>query len=232
MNAGDEARRYLRQHGHGVLSTNSKKLGGYPFGSVVTCVPDHSARPVIYISRLAEHTKNIDADSRVSLLVRDANTDPQAGARLTLTGDAVRATGDLAALQARFLAYVPDAARLVELGDFSFYRIEPVTLRYIGGFGAIHWISADAFAPPANSIPEYEADIVTHMNIDHAAALRNCCRHFKNRQPAEVAMIALDCDGFDVRADGELLRFDFASPVIDADTARAALTAIAEQVRG
>ena len=112
MNAGDEARRYLRQHGHGVLSTNSKKLGGYPFGSVVTCVPDHSARPVIYISRLAEHTKNIDADSRVSLLVRDANTDPQAGARLTLTGDAVRATGDLAALQARFLAYVPDAARL------------------------------------------------------------------------------------------------------------------------
>jgi putative heme iron utilization protein len=232
MNAGDEARRYLRQHRHGVLSTISKKLGGHPFGSVVTCALDHSARPVIYISRLAEHTKNIDADPRVSLLVRDGNTDPQSGARLTLIGDAVRATGDLAALQARFLAYVPDAARLVELGDFLFYRIEPVTLRYIGGFGAIHWISANAFTPLANTLDKCERDIVAHMNVEHTAALREYCRHFKNRQPAEVTMIALDCDGFDVRADGELLRFDFAPPVIDADTARVALTTMAKQAHG
>jgi putative heme iron utilization protein len=195
-------------------------------------VHDHSARPVIYISRLAEHTKNIDADPRVSLLVRDANTVPQAGARLTLIGDAVRATGDLAALRARFLAYVPDAARLVELGDFSFYRIEPATLRYIGGFGAIHWIAADAFAPPSNALDKCEADIVAHMNAEHTAALRDYCRHFKNRQPAAVTMIALDCDGFDVRADDELLRFDFALPVIDADSAHAALATMAEQARG
>jgi putative heme iron utilization protein len=70
------------------------------------------------------------------------------------------------------------------------------------------------------------------MNVEHTAALREYCRHFKNRQPAEVTMIALDCDGFDVRADGELLRFDFAPPVIDADTARAALTTMAKQAHG
>jgi putative heme iron utilization protein len=186
---------------------------------------------VIYISRLAEHTKNIEADPRVSLLVRDAGANPQAGARLTLTGNAVRAADDSAVLQARFVAYVPDAARLVALGDFSFYRIEPVSLRYIGGFGAIHWISAPAFAPPANSLHDIEADIVAHMNADHAATLRDYCHHFKNRQPAAVAMIAIDCDGFDVRADGELLRFDFDEPVVDSQAARSALMAMASRTR-
>jgi heme iron utilization protein len=231
MNAADEARRYLRRHRHGVLSTISKKLGGYPFGSVVPCVPDHSARPVIFISRLAEHTKNLDADPRVSLLVRDTNSDVQDSARLTLIGNAVHANNNLAALEARYLKYVPDAARLVSLGDFSFYQIEPVALRYIGGFGAIHWISAQDYTPLANTMGECEADIVTHMNADHAAALRDYCRHFKRCQPAAVTMTGIDYDGFDVRADDELMRFDFDSPVVDAHMARAALVAMAAQAR-
>jgi putative heme iron utilization protein len=231
MNAAAAARRYLRRHHHGVLSTISKKLDGYPFGSIVPCVTDHAARPVIFISRLAEHTRNIEADARVSLLVRDDHSDAQAGARLTLIGNARRVSDDLAALQARYLNYLPDAARLLALGDFSFYRIEPVTLRYIGGFGAIEWISADGYAPPANALAESETAIVAHMNADHAAALHAYCRHFKRRQPAAVAMIGIDCDGFDVRADGELLRFDFAQPVVDAQRARAALTAMAGQAR-
>ncbi|HEX3171590.1 MAG TPA: pyridoxamine 5'-phosphate oxidase family protein, partial [Burkholderiales bacterium] len=94
MSAGDDARRYLRRFRHGVLSTLSKKFAGYPFGSVVPCVTDHAARPVILISGLAEHTKNIAADARVSLLVRDADIDPQEGARLTLIGDARPAGAD------------------------------------------------------------------------------------------------------------------------------------------
>jgi putative heme iron utilization protein len=230
MSTGPECRRYLRRHRHGLLSTISKKLGGHPFGSVTACVTDHAARPVILISRLAEHTKNIDADPRVSLLVRDADADAQAGARLTLVGNAVR-TDDGPAVQTRYVACVPDAARLLALGDFAFYRIEPLMLRYIGGFGAIHWIAAADYAPPANTMAEYEADIVAHMNADHAAALRDYCRHFKQKQPATVAMAAIDCDGFDVRADGELLRFDFDPPVVDAQMARAALVTMAKQAR-
>jgi putative heme iron utilization protein len=231
MKAGDDARSYLRRHRHGVLSTLSKKLDGYPFGSIVPCVTDHAARPVIFISRLAEHTKNIDADPRVSLLVRDAGSDPQAGARLTFVGNARRASDDLATLQARYLNLIPDAARLVALGDFSFYRIEPVVLRFIGGFGAIEWISAHDYAPPANTLAECEADIVAHMNTAHATTLRDYCRHFQGRHPVAVTMVGIDCDGFDVRADGEHLRIDFDPPVIDAHTARAALAAMAGQSR-
>ena len=231
MNEGNDARRYLRRHRHGVLSTISKKLDGYPFGSVVRYVTDDAARPVIYISRLAEHTKNIAADPRVSLLVRGPETDPQGGARLTLIGNAVRVSGDLALLQARYVACIPDAERLVALGDFSFYRIEPVTLRYIGGFGAIHWVSARSYAPPANSLHEHQADLVTPMNAEHTTALHDYCRHFKQRQPAAVSFIAIDCDGFDVRADDELLRFDFHPPLVDAKSALAELNAMAGQAR-
>lgn len=230
MSMGAECRRYLRRHRDGVLSTLSLKLGGHPFGSVTACATDHAACPLLLISRLAEHTKNIDADPRVSLLVRDADADAQAGARLTLVGNAVRAD-DGPAVQTRYLACFPDASRLLALGDFAFYRIEPVTLRYIGGFGAIHWITAENYAPPANTMAECEADIVAHMNAGHADALRDCCRHCTRKQPASFAMTAIDCDGFDVRADGELLRFDFDPPVVDAHTARAALAAVAKQAR-
>ena len=231
MSTGHEARRYLRHHRYGVLSTISTKLDGYPFGSVVPCVTDHAAQPVILVSRLAEHTKNIEADPRVSLLVRDAGADPQESARLTMVGNARPAGADRAALQARYLQYFPAAEQLLALGDFSFFRIKPVTLRYIGGFGAIHWIPANSYAPPANTLAACEADIVAHMNADHAAALRDYCRHFKHKQPAMIGMVGIDCDGFDVRADNELLRFDFAQLVVDAPAARAALKAMVAEAR-
>src|SRR6187455_2488825 len=213
MSEGDNARRYLRRFRHGVLSTLSKKFAGYPFGSVVPCVTDHAARPVILISGLAEHTKNIAADARVSLLVRDADIDPQEGARLTLIGDARPAGADGSAIQTRYLRFFPAAERLLALGDFAFFHIEPVALRYIGGFGAIHWITAASYAPPANTLAAIEEDIIAHMNADHAAALRDYCRHAGRQEPASISMVGIDCDGFDVRADAELLRFDFAQPV-------------------
>ena len=231
MSDGDAARRYLRHHWYGALSTISQKLAGYPFGSIVPCVTDHAARPVILVSRLAEHTKNMLADPRVSLLVRDDRADPQENSRLTMIGNAkpVHAADD--AVQARYLRYFPGAARLLALGDFSFFHIEPVTLRYIGGFGAIHWISAMNYAPPANALAAVEADIIAHMNADHLAALRDCCRHFSREEPAALAMIGIDCDGVDVRADDRILRFDFNQPVSNAPDARTALKALVAATR-
>jgi len=202
MSHGEQARRYLRARHHGVLSTLSRKLEGYPFGSVVPFMLDPAARPVVLISRLAEHTQNIEADSRVSLLASDAGDDVRAGARLTLIGDAARAGGDLAALRSRYLNYFPDAGRLLALGDFSFYAIEPRLLRYIGGFGDIQWISAEIYSPPANRLAEQEQDILAHMNTDHGHNLRDYCRHYHGKTVREARMIGIDCDGFDLRADG------------------------------
>ena len=228
---GADARRYLRRQCYGVLSTLSKKLDGYPFGSMVPFMLDHAARPVMYISRLAEHTKNIDSDPRASLLVHEPTANVQAAARLTLVGDAVRVSDNLDALRARYLNYFPDATRLIALGDFAFYRIVPLRLRYIGGFGAIHWISGEDYAPPANQLAAQEPEIVAHMNADHAQSLRDFCRHFRQAPAHDATMVGIDCDGFDARADGGLLRFDFDQPITDGAEARGALIRMAHEAR-
>lgn len=230
MSEATEVRSYLRRRHHGVLSTISQKLGGYPFGSVVPFVLDHGARPVILISRLAEHTRNVEADPRVSLLASDGGGNAQAGARVTLVGEAARLE-DQQAPRARYLRYFPDAERLLALGDFAFYAIAPKTVRYIGGFGDIRWISSDAYAPPANDFAAQEDALIARMNVEHAHDLRDLCRHYHGRAASQARLVGIDCDGFDVRADGELVRIDFERPASDAAEAREALLAMANRVR-
>jgi putative heme iron utilization protein len=213
-----------------VLATLSAKLGGYPFGSVVPFVLDAECRPVILVSALAEHTRNLAADPRASLIVHDYAEDVQAGARLTLVAAAARLPDD-ADVRARYLRYFPAAVELLALGDFSFWALAPERLLFIRGFGRIHWLDAPAFRPPASSLAAVENEIVAHMNADHVTALVDYCRHAHDVTPVEVAMAGIDCDGFDIRADGRLLRLEFAAPVTNAGEARAALVAMARAAR-
>ncbi|HET8611112.1 MAG TPA: DUF2470 domain-containing protein [Burkholderiales bacterium] len=230
MTVGSEARRYFRAQRYGVLATLSVKLAGYPFGSVVPYVLDHAARPVILISTIAEHTKNVDADPRVSLLVHEASDNVQANARLTLIGDAQR-MDDQDSFKSRYLRFFPAHADYFETHDFFFYVITPLRVRFIGGFGKIHWVGTQGYAPPANRIQDIEPQILEHMNRDHAHNLRDYCRALHGVEAATAEMIGIDCDGFDVRADGGLLRFAFGQPVTDAATARAALVELAARSR-
>ncbi len=231
MSDARSARCYVRAHHRGVLATVSRRLDGYPFGSVVPFALDHGARPILLVSRLAEHTKNIGADARASLLVHDDVADIQAASRLTLVGDAVPLDAGSDAARARYLRFFPDATRLLELGDFAFYRIEPLQLRFIGGFGSIHWISAASYAPPASELDRNEAAIIAHMNAGHTQCLRDYCAHFKRKTASAPVMVGIDCDGFDLRTDGEWLRFDFAQAVTDPASARAALVDMAREAR-
>ena len=121
----------------------------------------------------------------------------------------------------RYLRYFPEAQTYFAMHDFSFYRIRPVAIRYIGGFGRIHWVDMEDYAVQPYPLIEQESGVVAHMNSDHQDALRDYCRHFHQCAALDVAMLGIDLDGFDVRADGKVLRFDFAQPVIDA--ARTAL---------
>jgi putative heme iron utilization protein len=224
MTSGPEARRYLRRHRYGVLSTLSQTCAGYPFGSVTPFVLDQQAQPVILVSRLAEHTKNIGADPRVSLLVHELAPDIQAGSRLTLVGNA-SVLADAEGIRRRYLRFFPNAERLLALGDFSFYVITVQRLRFIGGFGDILWLSPGDYAPPAHRLAEAEETLIAHIHQNQN--LRACMASLHLRPAAELAMIGIDCDGFDVRADGEILRVDFESEVTTAEEARATLVALA-----
>jgi putative heme iron utilization protein len=182
------------------------------------------------VSALAEHTKNMRDDPRVSLLVHEPSRDVQAAGRLTVVGRA-EPLDPVPALRDRYLRYQPDAAGLLGLGDFAFCVIVPEVLRYIAGFGRIEWIPAASFAPPDSALVQQESEIVAHMNADHTEALRSYCRTLHAREAATVEMVGIDCDGLDVRADDELLRIDFEQPVADAAGARTALAALARQCR-
>lgn len=227
---GDEARRFARAQHSGVLSTISKRLDGYPFGSVSPFILDHAGRPVILISEIAEHTRNIDADPRVSLIVQPYSDDMQTTGRVTVIGRAAR-LAEKDTLGPRYLRYFPQAADYFAMHDFHFYRIEPVKVRWIGGFGRIFWVDPAAWLCAAGSLAAAEDGILAHMNADHADTLRVCCRHFHRVEPDTATMLGIDPDGFDVRADGRTLRFDFAAPVLDAGAARVALVELARQCR-
>lgn len=227
MTEGDQARRYLRAHYSGVLSTLSRRLGGYPFGSIVPFVLDHDAMPVILVSGLAEHTKNLEADSRASLFVHDAGDDVQSGARLTLVGDARRIDADHA-IRARYLRYRPDAEQLLALGDFGFFRIAPAFIRHIAGFGAIRSIAPASYAPPSRVSATVEDEVVARMNAANRDLLIGCCRHRAGSIPQEVSLVGVDTEGFDLLADGRLLRFDFTATVTDVNDLYGAIAAVAE----
>ncbi len=225
-----EARLFVRAHASSVLSTLSKRLGGFPFGSICPLVLDHAARPLILISTLAEHTKNLLADDRASLIVHPCAEDAQAAGRVTLVGR-VQPVEEKTALRARYLRYLPQAAQYFDMHDFHFFRLEIEAIRYIGGFGKIHWVDAARFAAPENELAQAEEDILAHMNHDHAQNLRDYCRHGHGVTPERVEMIGVDIDGFDLRADGRLLRFDFPEIACTAMDVRRALVQLAQETR-
>ena len=215
------ARRLLRAERIGLLSTLSHKLGGYPFGSAVSYMTDHEARPLFLISQLAEHTRNIEQDARASFLVHEQSADVQTAERLTLVGQAVHVE-TTQQLKARYLRYFPSAKQYFSL-DFSFYRIEPVTLRYIGGFGVARWISATEILPPPNSLAQQEEDLLASLNLNQAGDLQFFCRTYYGTSASDATLVGIDCDGFDIVGDGQLLRFDFPETVINAEQAEAML---------
>ncbi|MDP2102548.1 MAG: DUF2470 domain-containing protein [Methylotenera sp.] len=233
-NLAPEAKQFLRSTHSGILSTHSVKFDGYPFGSVAPFVLGHDCQPVILISSIAEHTKNIMLNPKVSLLVFAGTEDLQANARLTLLGSAVKIEKDNEDLRARYLRYLPQAASYFDMHDFAFYRINLTHARYIGGFGNMSWLSSDDFFSPTvdSLLAAQETAIIDHMNADHVHSLIAYCQHFHQIEATQVQMLGLDSDGFDVNvnhgAEVKILRFNFDHPIHDAQSARVALVRMSQ----
>ena len=240
MSLAKEALQFLRTTQSGVLSTFSTKFSGYPFGSVAPFVLDHSGQPIILISTIAEHTQNIIANPKVSLLVFAGDEDLQANARLTLIGEAKKINKEDADLRARYLRYLPQAEGYFDMHDFSFYRIEIAQVRYIAGFGKMGWIAGDTIlsAEIAENSPlaAQETSIIEHMNADHVHSLIAYSKHFHNISATHAEMLGIDTDGFDAKvtkADGgtEILRFSFEQSIYDAQSARMALVEMSKAAK-
>ena len=209
MSTSHEARRMLRAHRYGTLSTLSKKFDGFPFGSITPYLVDHDGSLLIFISTLAEHTKNIRHDPRVSLITHDQR-DPhiQTQGRVTVVGNArLEPAREQAGL--RYLRYFPEARIYFEMQDFSFYRISPVAIRYIGGFGKIHWADLENYTfSQAEAYAKQEEALLTDANSHQQAALQALLRQQHNIEAMEVSAIGYDCDGLDVCCKGQIWRLD------------------------
>lgn len=206
------ARRLLLQRLEGVLSTQSRDVPGYPFGSVVNYLPDASGHPVLLISRLAQHTVNLAADGRCSLtVVEPGRANVQEAARLTWLGMAERVATPPAELVRRFSAYWPEAGEYLQL-DFEFWRIGLHRARFIGGFGKIHWVEPGDL-PLANPLfGAAEESIVSHMNTDHMDALQRYCAVAGISCSDEPVLAGVDSEGMHLRVNRRLHRIGFPKP--------------------
>jgi putative heme iron utilization protein len=191
----------------GTLATLSRKHPGHPFASVMPYALDERGRPLMLISSMAMHTQNLVADGRASLLVAQPTAgDPLAAARLTLVGEAQAVPkADVAGARAAYLARHANASYWVDFDDFGFWRLEPVDFYFVGGFGAMDWVTAFDYATAApDPLAEVSESILQHMNEDHAAGLLAYLRG-RGGEPAggeppdEATMVAIDRLGFKVR---------------------------------
>ena len=223
----------------GSLSTLSRKQPGFPFGSVMPYGLHDRGRPTFLISTMAMHTQNLQADSRASLLVTQQNVvgDPLGAARVTVIGN-VLAIPEVEVPEARklYLSRYAESKYWVDFEDFFFYRMDVVDLYYVGGFGVMGWVSASEYdrAQP-DPLADAAADIIRHMNADHADALILLARTFARIEAQEATMTAVDRLGFHVRLktqDGVRgARIAFLREVCNPAEARTVLVEMVQQAR-
>lgn len=238
----ERARTLVAGQTRGALSTLALDPPGTPFGSVVTYGLDGTGRPCFFVSTLAEHTRNLQADPRASLLVVEdtpPGADPLASGRVTLLGEVaeVADTDEREAAKAAYLEANPSAF-YVDYGDFLCMRLDVTDVRYVGGFGRMSWVDASDYArAEADPLMAAAAGIIAHMNADHADALVTLC-HYDGERPDVVAasMTAVDRYGFEVVADlggdrREAMRIGFRSEQVTGDGVRKELVGMLHRAR-
>jgi heme iron utilization protein len=222
------------------LATIARDPEGYPYGSFVTFAVDEG-NPVFLISALAEHTRNLMADARASLLVAEnVQADPLANARVTLLGRCaiVESEPERESARRAFLAAHPNAAYYAGYGDFSWWKLTVESVRYIGGYGRMSWVSReDWLASRPDPMAEHAPGILEHMNGDHAAALLDYCRRFTRATDATAArMTSVDRYGFEMSVTTgkgpRPVRLAFSRAISTPAEAREELVALAKRARG
>jgi hypothetical protein len=208
-------------------------MRGAPYASLVLIAADLDACPLLLLSDLAQHSRNIAFDPRISLLIDGTAgyRDPLTGPRLTVIGQA-RAVAEPRRL-ARFTAHHTTSAVYSGFADFRLYRVAVERGHLVAGFGRIHWIESRdlLFTGDAAALAAAEPEILRHMNEHHADVVGDCARGLLGRAGADWRMTGIDPEGADLQCDGETARLDFAAPVLTPAAARAALVELAQNAR-
>ena len=224
------ARRLLREGRGAALATLDE--GGAPYASLVAVATEADGAPLILISNLARHTRNLGRDPRASLLIDQRGTDdPTAGPRVSLMGRMEITEADVS--RRRFLARHPGAF-YADFADFAFWRMRIETAHLVAGFGRIVELTPGDLlddVSDAQALVDAEDRILAHMNQDHADAVRLYAVRLLGRPDGDWRMVGLDPEGCDLMGGGSLARLDFPERVRSPDVLRHVLKALAEEAR-
>ncbi len=231
--ASVDARNLARSALKGALATVDCK-SGHPHASLVTLATEPSGAPLLLISKLAVHTRNLLADARASILIDESGEDgnPLAGGRVTLIGRVEQTTSPTA--RRRFLARHPEAGEYADFPDFAFYSLSIERGHFVGGFGRIVALTAKDVLTSlegATSLIDAETQIVEHMNEDHADAVALYATVLLGGDKGAWRLTGLDPLGCDLMCGPEALRLPFASRVTTPNGARQEFVRLAELAR-
>lgn len=229
------ARMLLRRSRQGALATLMVGSGA-PYCSLINLASAPDGAPILLISSLAVHTRNILSDSRVSLMLDErAPGDPLEGARIMLAGHAEMASGDVVGnLRQRYLNAHPTSEVFVDFKDFAFYRIKPTAAHLVAGFGRINDLAPAQFLTDisdAADLIDAEQSAVAHMNDDHRDALNLYATRLLGASSGDWRCTGCDPDGLDLAREAVALRLDFPRRIVTAGALRQMLVELAVAAR-
>jgi len=226
------AKHLLRTIRAGALATLDAQ-DAFPFASLVTVATDFDGSPLLLISRLAAHTRNLEADPRASVLLSQGGKgDPLAHPRLTVIGTVART--DEPRVRMRILARHPKAALYADFPDFSFWRMELDRVHLNGGFARAAELGAAEVRTDvsgAEALAAAAESAVEHMNTDHREALALYATRLAGEPPAEWRTTGVDPEGIDLAAGDRTARVPFPHRVDGPGPLRAVLKALADEAR-
>jgi putative heme iron utilization protein len=231
-----DVRELIRSRDRAALATalpGGMGEAAWPYASLVLVAVDHDLSPILLLSDLAEHSKALATDPRVSLLFDGTGglAQPLTGPRVTLLGRAAKTPEER--LKQRFLRHHPDAEMYAGFRDFSFYRVTLERAHLVAGFGKIRWLApAELLAvPPLSELAESEEGIVAHMNEDHPDAVQLYAAKLLGRAGDGWHMTGIDREGLDLRQAGDVARLPFEVPLRAASEARQVLVELVKRAR-
>jgi putative heme iron utilization protein len=226
------AKKLLREGRSGALATLMDGSGD-PYCSLVNVASAADGSPLLLISRLAVHTKNILADARVSLMLDERKPgDPLEGARIMLMGtaEATEEPGDAR----RYLARHPSAEMFAGFKDFAFYRVLLRSAHLVAGFGRIVDLTPAQLlidVRDAASLLDAEPEICSHMNDDHAEAVRLYATRLLGGSDGDWRCVGVDPEGLELQFERTALRLPFPQPVNAPGPLRQVLKDLAAKAR-
>jgi putative heme iron utilization protein len=226
------AKKLMREARSGALGTLMAGSGD-PYCSLVNVAMTADGTPLLLISRLAVHTKNVLADPRASLMLDERKAgDPLQGARVMLMGSVAKTESQEA--RRRYLSYQPEAEMFAGFADFAFYELKLKGAHLVAGFGRIVDLKPQDLLTDlagAEAMVDAEAGAIEHMNADHADTCRLYATKLLGAPDGDWRCVGCDPEGLDLQHERVGLRLPFPQRVTEPGVLRAVLKQLADRAR-